>query len=288
MSTYTSPICSINSCNVELSSRFAHTKHPTSGNGKFEVLLSNASRVTQGVKVTPTRVWIPNVFNNINEHTQKVTVLDAAGTTVIQTETFTNAFYSRDEYITEFNARFIGVMTMTFTGVPQNKIQLTAAAAYHIAASVDWFDMVGLHTVSEAYPPTFHVDGLVAGHTTRMLKTPAATPTPAFTLSTIPNFGGPTLVHLHIHGMCDGNQLCADAVKRDIMLTIPLVDTAYGFYYCNTATDIWVDDFEHRVETDLSHTTVELLDSKYRPLYVPENYDVTVILKLYHMYTSNG
>ena len=287
MSTYTSPICSINSCNVELSSRFAHSKHPTSGNGKFEVLLSNASRVTQGVKVVPTRVWIPNVFNNINEHTQKVSILNALADTVIKTVTFTNSFYSRDEYITEFNTQLAGFVTMTFTGVPQNKIQLTAAANSHIVASVDWFDMVGLHTVTEPYTGV-PVGAVVANHETRLLTLQNATATPAFTLSTIPNFGGPTLVHLHIHSMCDGNQLCADSVKRDIMLTIPLVDTAYGFYYCNTATDIWVDDFEHRVETDLSHTTVELLDSKYRPLHVPENYDVTVILKLYHMYTSNG
>ena len=276
-----------NSVNLEYSSVTTTNTDPIHGHGNFEVNLAHLAQADKSVKVVAQRVWIPNVFNNVNAHTSQVTVVDAA-LAIVQQVSIATGFYTRAEYIAAFNTAMGASCVMTYVAAPTNRIQITCPANGFVIASQDWFNMVGFTNVTALADTANLASVFIDNNVTLELPVVAAVAAPVVTISSIPNFAGETLVHVALSRVSDSNCLCHDSQKRDVLLTVPLTTTPYGEYHCSVAPDTFLDDFEFRSEQSTSNARIQLLDFRYRLLPVPTNYHVTIMLKVYHVDTTNG
>jgi len=100
--------------------------------------------------------------------------------------------------------------------------------------------------------------------------------------SMIPRMGGEHVVHIAINEAAPGNMVCSDSKARDILLTCSMHDVPYGQFMAFEAKDLYVDDIDYKTVTNLHRAQITLLDHKFRVLTVPENYPVSIILKVFH------
>lgn len=93
-------IANENSILLDLNSRQAD-QDPVYGNGRFVVTVPNASKITECVKVVPTKVTIPNIFPNVRSGTNLRIYRNADPATQVTENTILipEGFYSRDELI---------------------------------------------------------------------------------------------------------------------------------------------------------------------------------------------
>ena len=101
-------------------------------------------------------------------------------------------------------------------------------------------------------------------------------------ITQIPRVGGEHVVHIAIGEAAPGNMVCSDSKSRDILLTCSMHDVPYGQFMAFEAKDLYVDDIDYKTVTNLHQAQISLLDHKFRVLTVPENYPVSIILKVFH------
>lgn len=304
MANYFSPISAVHSCLVDICSDDAQTNHPTHGNGEFKVTISNATRVTQAVKVVLDRVLLPNVFTNINKYTKKVWVVKTPVLTKILPDVTpwecTEHWATPESYLELLNK--LGGMDFKWslskqpTETPYFYVTHSLSSKVSLIADYDWFVMMGLTSRAKKYqargpdaiPSSMLQDATY--HLYQLDLPPAGVSTNDTSFSTSPyatiyNFGGATLAHIELHGISNGNQISSDGHKRDIIATVPLHNVPYGAYACYTGVDVFMGDIEFQSVVDMSNITVRILDHNFRVMYIPENYLVNIILKLFHVST---
>jgi hypothetical protein len=285
MQSYFSPISALHSTLYEISSSHSKETDRRHDNGKFKCSVHNASKITQAIKMVPLHAWVPNINGNVNRHTETVLLVDPVAGTLTQTVNISRGFYSTAEYITLLNTAFAGNIEFAVSTTDRDRITIKQIAVGNmgLVASVDWFDMMGFTSYGNTIindPPFF--TSITFNDPLQMVLVNGVT----FTGTTPPNFGGDQVVHVEIiRGSLHGNMLSTDNIKRDILLSVSLHDVPYGTYKHAQANDLFVDEYTFPNETDLSELEITLLDKKYRPMDIPLNYDVRLILKVFHNFT---
>lgn len=302
MANYASPISGVHSCFVDICSDDAQNNHHIHGNGEFKVTISNANRVTQAIKVVVDKVILPHVFTNINQYTTKM-VLFQGDTVVNSWQTNRPQWTTPDIYaeqlVVSFGAPHLEWEYFNHSSQqPRFRVKANADNV-RIVADYDWFVMMGLVSRTLRYTGPDKLEKVFAGDYNYKLYELALPPAGVWTdddanvvpqnfdppYHTIPNFGGPTLAHIEIHGISNGNYLSSDGHKRDVLCTVPLHNVRYGEYACFSGVDIFMGDVEFQSVVDMSKVTVRVLDSNFRVMFIPENYLVNIILKVFHVST---
>jgi hypothetical protein len=285
-------LSSANSCVVLLSTTQASKISTRYGNGEFGVSMENTLRVQKVVKVCPIRVWMPNVFNNVNEFNNTFRV-QLIGTPEFFNQDFVlpTGFYTAEEFCVMFNTTTANVsglsLTVTGQGVNNQKINMVGDGNLELLAPVEFFDLIGYQDLT--ITSTQRLQGQVPGDLfTRSLvlkdRDPATTPA-----ITVPNFGGTKVVHIAASpSMCPSNVVDGNGHVWDILISMSLADTPYGEYALYQAPDTFVDDYEHHSSINITNNTITVLDHKYRQLKIPTNYHWGISLKAYHVDTSQG
>jgi hypothetical protein len=71
-------------------------------------------------------------------------------------------------------------------------------------------------------------------------------------------------------------------MNRNVVVTVPLHETAYGEYCCLSTDDAYVDDIDYKNPLNIQKATIELLDENFNTLTVPKNYPVHMSFKVYY------
>ena len=295
---------------VEFSSIHAKTKHPEQGNGHFTCVINNANRIDKAKSVVVHRVFMPNAFPNIKDDHWFVLV-NSIGTDMgyqgIKMR-IPKGWYTAASYIVAFNVAYeLYAAQLREQGVdcPTGGLVLNGLSAggqlltgplssggdaqyFTLQVNDDSFWEQGL--LLRAERDTFDVLGftthtLPVGTTTRAVL--LLYPGQAFNfmnpvLVTDPyNLSGEHYVYVAVKGMCEGNLVSSDGNQYNILAIVDLTETPYGTYRGFEATDLQVDDISFLDNINIHSADIMILDSKFRPLHVPLNHHVTIILKAF-------
>ena len=282
---FSTPVSSLSSALWHISSTEAVERDPLFQNGKFVVVANNSNKINQALKITPRKILIPNVFNNINEHNYKIDV--AQQSRVITTIELKQGFYSAQELCALINDAWL----VEFSGHPEvgelpfsvgefGYIECARSGSYehdaYMLASPNLFHVLGYHTHSV---PVAGEDNL---HSISVYEYNI----PGGFQTGKPNVGGCKLVHVSIPEMGRNNMIANSTngrtMNRNVVVTVPLNDTAYGEYACLSTDDAYVDDIDYKNPLNIQKATIELLDENFKPLTVPRNYPVHMSFKVYY------
>jgi hypothetical protein len=276
---------SLSSALWHISSTEAVSWDGVNGNGKFVVVANNSNKINQALKITPRKILIPNVFNNINEHNYKIDV--AQQSQVITTIELKQGFYSAQELCALINDAWIvefsghpEVGELTFSVGEFGYIECARSGSYahdaYMLASPNLFHVLGYHTHSV---PVAGEDNL---HSISVYEYNI----PGGFQTGKPNVGGCKLVHVSIPEMGRNNMIANSingrTMNRNVVVTVPLHETAYGEYACLSTDDAYVDDIDYKNPLNIQKATIELLDENFNALTVPRNYPVHMSFKVYY------
>jgi hypothetical protein len=263
---------------VTLSSDDAKDVDATYGNGKFTCNLLNTNRGgTHAIKIVPSLVMIPNVFNNVY-----------AGMNVLEeyfdmrlhigSITIPYGFYTRDEFITLFNSLSLQfVMSVTVDGyikVYSTQTEMTGSD-FNLIMSEALANMLGFtdRTLFPLIGKSVYVTMPVVSSYTVVANTRSRMATTPIVYVTTRQFG--------INRMIASN-------NRDynVIATISMHDVPYGSYGVFRGQDIFMDDIEFRTPRSLDQVDIELLDSNYNTLTIDPRFEVILQLKVFHTDTT--
>ena len=88
-------------------------------------------------------------------------------------------------------------------------------------------------------------------------------------------------VYVAIKDMCEGNLVSSDGSQYNILAVVELTNTPYGSYRGFDATDLKVDDVSFLDNINIHTADIMILDKRFRPLYVPLNHHVAIVLKAF-------
>ena len=278
-----------------VTSDFAVARDPKYRNGRFTCNLNNTG--IQGiVKVIPNRIMVPNVFNNVNEYNNTVVFKStAAPYTTLFTVVIPRGFWSLEYFCYLFNLQTLDPAT----GV--SVVVLTQDTATGGSGSVNWFVNPSLAPGGLNMQASMDFFELIGVQDFASKSSPVITPDPAQLKTTVqavvdlvpstvvlinaargaPCFGGEPLVHVSCKDVSPRNLSMCDGVDYNIMYTMFLNTTPRGSYATFESTDIYANDIDYHQKQDYSTVEIEILDRKQRPLFVPSNYPVMVMLRAY-------
>ena len=247
---------SLDTCLLYVSSEHAVSR----SDSRYRLTIPNTVFVDKCVKLVVHTITIENIFPNINKY--RNTWEEKTG----GTKSITIKNYTASELITAFNAAS-SEFVLSLNGDGKFVITSTTNTTIYTTGHRDLFDLLGfqdqVQTVGNVHP--------------------LAVNTTSLTANTVPNLGGEKLVFIRSNQLVDAN-LChgGDGTLHDVMTCIPLSETNYGFSKSVRANDLFIDDVEYRDEKNINTIYFEILDSKFRPLDMPSNYHLRMVLKVFH------
>ena len=251
---------------------------------------------------------MPNVFPNVKDSHWFVLVTPSGQDMGYQgiKMIIPKGWYTASAYMVAFNTAYeeyatslraqgvacpVGGLTMSGLasgGVPLGAVTQSGAQYFTLGISSDPFWEQGVFMRAEA--ETFDVLGF--GTHTRPVGTTTRAVLPLYQ-STIYNFQSTSLltdpynlmgepyVYVAIKDICEGNLVSSDGSQYNILAVLNLGDTPYGTYRGFEATDLRVDDVSFLDNINIHTADIMILDNRFRPLYVPLNHHITVILKAF-------
>ena len=284
---YQSVISRHDSSLVTLNSEDATAVDSTYGNGKFTCQLKNANRGgTHDIKVVPNLVMVPNVFNNVqlindgdttgNGYTMS-DFQGGPGTSGGQTWVIPEGFYTRDEFISKFNATSTGQLKMAVT--EDGYILLyTTSGSYTVQMQISMARMLGFHIFNSNVTKLTDTASVIRGWAVQV-TVPAGGIVVA---NALPFMGTTPLVYIVTRQLAMNRMTASDSKEYNVIATVSMHDVPYGSYGVFRGGDIFMEDVEFRTPRALDQIDVELLDYKYRPLKVDARYPVSIQLKVFH------
>jgi len=244
-------------------------------NSSFVVSLQNPGHeLTRVVKCVPKTITFTNIFPNIDQHHNTFTFFadgnmkpQYTGTTV--TVSLPIGQYTGDRLATAINE------------------QLNVYLLVEGSISVAWVDARYVWTYDDpgeaGYPPAVITSPLhgflsVLGGVTELSIPPASTVTMPYS----PNLGGPKHVYVLSRRLAPSNLYAATGRSYHVLDVVTLANTVYGATVTKDTSDLHVVDVDYRKPEELSTIDFQLTDSLFRPLFVPPNHPVHVIMKIYH------
>jgi hypothetical protein len=251
---------------------YVSTEHATTRSTDGSTWVVNIGNTLYADKVdaiSPLKVTIANLFPNVTLHNNLFSVSNTDGTVNV---TVPVGNYTAAEYATAVTALLTAVNVTLEIGAGNPYFVWTSNNVHGdttiFSTSIDWWNLVG-------YGST---DAVVFAQTT-------AVPAPH-----LPNMGGEKIVHISCDKISHGNLVHAqDGKLHDIVLSVPLSDTAYGFNtsFVPQADDTYIVDYRYTCSL-ASSLEFQLLDSKMRPLPYPLSHHIQMIFRLYHHENRGG
>lgn len=250
------------------------TEHASYRNqGEFKINIGNSIFVEKALVAVPIKAVLTNVFPNVTKYNNVLTMQDTGTTTL----TMPIGFYSISELITTLNEiTSQSYSALVVWGVStDNKVTLTnnSGPTVRVTASGEFWDLVGFaHPTGDA---DFEIV-IANGETITAVHLPA--------------LQGERVVHVECDKLSHGNLISSrDGKPHDILMTIPLAETAYGFTkaFIPAASDMYSVQYKH---TNSLSSTLEfrLLDSRLRVLDYPNNQHMHLLLKVHHNEHDGG
>lgn len=257
---------------VCFSSDFAQSKDDTFKNGWFRCVINNTSHLPHTVKVVPQEVVVPNIFDNVNMYNDTLTITDLSGN-VLTAGTFTHAFYTTADFLSDYNAAFGGYVTLTQNA--SGKISVfhhLPSQGCQLRASLDFFELLGFQSLVKSDNGKDYILEVTPG---TIINLNANT--------TKPNFSGEPYVFINTKEISPDNLLASQGLSFNILKVVPLADVPHGGYAAISASDLYIHDVQYTNRTNLSSVEIQVLDHKFRVISIPENHPVTVILKVFYL-----
>jgi hypothetical protein len=271
-----------------VSSDFAVAKDSKYKNGSFTCALNNTG-IAGIVKVIPDRVMIPNMFNNVNEYNNSVVFKSTvAPYDPLLTVTVPIGFWSVEYFCYLFNQQANGIVVLAIdstvggTGTINVFMNPSLASSLNLQASMDFFELIGLQDFTSRSSLAITPDPTQLQTTTQVVL--SLTPASIAIMNAarcVPCFGGEPLVHVSCKDVSPRNLTMCNGVDYNIMYTMFLNTTPRGSYASFESTDIYAHDIDYHQKQDYSTVEIEILDRKQRPLFIPSNYPVLVMLRAY-------
>ena len=257
---------------VTLNSEDAKVVDATYGNGRFTCNLTNTNRGgTHAVKIVPTLVMVPNVFNNVYTGMNTGTVVVSGGGTT--PFTLPVGFYTRDDFIVWWNSLghssavlgvFLnGCISVTNPNAPNCTINMSL-----VMATMLGFTDRGL----------FPYNGTYVSITAWLGNIPIA--------SILPRMGTTPVVYVATRQFGINRMIASNNKEYNVIATVSMHDVPYGSYGVHRGTDIFMDDIEFRTPRSLDQVDVEVLDSNYNVLTIDTRFNVIIQLKVFHTDTT--
>ena len=250
------------------------TEHASSRNqGEFRINVGNSIFIEKALVVVPIKAVLTNLFPNVTKYNNTITMtLNFNTATII----IPIGFYSLDELIVLLITVTSNIFpNMIWSKTIDNKIQLLNNEGSNVTVSApnEFWDLVGfIHPIGDA---DFAID-MVNGQT--------------ITADHLPALQGERVVHVECDKLSHGNLISSrDGKPHDILMTIPLAETAYGFtkVFSPSASDMY--SVQYKYANSLSSTLeFRLLDSRLRVLDYPNNQHFHLLLKVHHNEHDGG
>jgi hypothetical protein len=264
---------------------YCSTEHATSRtpNGdSWKVNVGNTIYADKVDAISPMKVTIANLFNNVNQYNNTYTVVNNNGTVTVVLPPG------------QYTAADIATYTATLT--PGALLSFSSFALIPDEQKFSWSNVSGgaSTTISSPQPGFWELIGwdpstmdtdTVPGEYALILGASPVTVTAPY----LPSMGGEKLVHIACDKIAHGNLVHgADGKLHDIMLSVPLTDTAYGFTtsFVPQEDDSYMIDYRYTCSL-ASTLDFQILDSRLRPLVYPLNHHIQIIFKLYHHENRN-
>lgn len=241
-----------------------HSTHKSDDGHRFTVNIGNTTFVEKASGITPCKIIIGNLFPNVNEYRNSISIAGTPYTWPVGQYTaselvtaVTTAITPEDATLTYTNDRFVLALT---------------ASLKTFSATKDVWDMLGWDwrqlPISATPGEYFFVI---------FPNFPVTAPYP-------PSMFGERLVHISCDRLAHGNLIHgSDGKLYDVMATIPLGDVPYGSSKVWEPADAILYDVDYKYTNSLSSSLdFQLFDSKMRPLPYPLNHHVQMVLKVYH------
>ena len=262
---------------VTLSSDDAKEVDVTYGNGKFKCNLMNTNRGgTHAIKIVPSLVMVPNVFNNVYAG---MNVLEEYFDMQLHVGSITipYGFYTRDEFITLFNSLSQFVMSVTVDGyIKVYSTQTEMASDFNLIMSEALANMLGF-TDRTLFPSIRNSSVLV---TMPVISSYTAV------ANTRSHMGTTPIVYVTTRQFGINRMIASNNRDYNVIATISMHDVPYGSYGVFRGQDIFMDDIEFRTPRSLDQVDIELLDSNYNTLTIDPRFEVIIQLKVFHTDTT--
>lgn len=233
-----------------LSSEHAYTR----SGSKFQFHVGNTIYVEKAVKIVPVSIHLANIFPNVNQYRNSWTEVTA--------HTITEKQYSSSELVTALNTES---PKFTFSVDVNGFFVITCVGTETLSSpTIDFFEMLGFQ------------DQVTAPNYTLSVTT-------SLTASTLPNLGGEKIVFFLCDELSPSNCVYAkDGSPYNVLSMISLHDVDYGHEGHFRGADVFVDDIEYKHHNNLDSFVIQLIDSKFRALPLPNNYHFRIVFKVFH------
>ena len=253
---------------------YASTEHATTRSfdgSNWTVNVGNTIYAEKVDAISPLKVTLANLFPNVTQYnnTFNVSNTDAVVVVVVPVGQYTAAEFAA-EVTTQIAATNV-TLTISTAGVLANHFEFTSTSGTHGTTTISstlngWWNLIGYAAILQGI-------GFVSFAQSTSILPP-----------NLPNLSGEKIVHIACDKIAHGNLVHAqDGKIHDVIMSVPLTDTAYGF---NTTFLPQEDDtymIDYRYTCSLSSTLdFQLLDSKMRSLPYPPNQHIQMMFKLYH------
>lgn len=241
---------------------FLSSEHGTRLNtSTFDVVMGgNTLNVKQTTRLTPTMIFMPNIFPNIKAPY--------------------NTF--------EWDLSVFPQVPFVLPSGQYDAGQLTSALNVALPLISVTFDtstsrFTLTNTTGDGTPITINLSNSNLG---RVLGFDTAGIVLADTASITgnePNLGGERIVHINCDRLGHKNmQTSKDNSPRNILFSVPLHETPYGATACYVPGDHVAGDVDFLYRPQMDNLEFNLLDSDMQPLTLPSNYHVRMGFKIYH------
>jgi len=252
---------------------FTSTEHATTrqaDGSQWTVNIGNTTYAEKVDAIAPLEVNLANLFNNVTQYNNTFNVTNLDGLVVVVIPV---GYYTASSFAAAASAQLVGidvVMAVSAGGYFRfSSISGTHGLTVVTSLSVGWWELIG---------------GFVDPQVDLSLSILTILQGTSFTMNHPPNMAGEKLVHIACDKIAHGNLVHgADGKLHDILVTVPLHNTAYG----NNTTFVPQEEdhylIDYRYTNSLSSTLdFQLLDSKMRPLSYPANHHIMILFKLHH------
>lgn len=241
-----------------VSTEHARYRDPT--NSRYSVNLDNTIHADKTVALIPSQVSVPNIFPNVNKYRNSWSETTTGST-------FTHSLPLGQYNITTLLSAMNSAATwLHFDVTSSGFVTVSIDIAYSgfdvtLTAGNDFLELLGFQDQSP----------LVVGDGSTV------------TASTLPNLGGEKVVFVVSDRMAVSNCVNGgDGKLYDTLCCVSMHNTDFGQTAVFRATDGEVDGIKFNFDNDMTAVEIELVDSKFRPLVLPNNYHVRMILKIVH------
>tara|TARA_R110000787_G_scaffold63350_2_gene142672 strand:+ start:635 stop:1369 length:735 start_codon:yes stop_codon:yes gene_type:complete len=240
---------------VSISSRHATIRD----SGAFTMNMGNTTFAEKTKAIIPISATITNIFPNIKSD-YTITVPFGGGVVA-------KGQYTLAELAAAFETA-ISLVDVTVNVTSDKKIQVLNSS--------------GDSATIEIPEPLALQIGFGTGSSTSY--TMALNPAASETASHLPNLSGEQVVHIECDRLGHANMVHGrDGKLNDVIVTIPLHDTPYGFTKTVTTGDVNSYSIQYREPTSMSSTMqFRILDSEMEILEYPPNHHFEMIMKIHH------